>query len=365
MKKNQLHHVARWALFMLFTLSMSTPVNAQFGGLLKKAKSVATGSDDTQNRSDADASNRLLNKKVAENELGVNSNQTTTSKSSSLNKIYEGTSREDSKVIATWNPDTKQFTLVRTFTEGDLAGQPIVYTVDFATGAITRNDGKLMATLTESDVVFPEIGTLSINSTGGLKLNDQPLGKVTRTEAYCYGRQFGSFQKEATRQLVAFFLFNEFATKDELAKLKGAMEKRDKAAAQGQAAFQANVRKITAGKINDVTGRTLGQITANGDILNSAGKRMGHIAANGLVTSAQTNSRIGMIDAKGFIEDKTGSRIGHLQPNGDVDNISGTRVGHIYPNGDIDNRTGSKVAHFTGEGRYVAAACYFFFFSFK
>lgn len=358
MKKNQLQYVVRWAFFMLFTLLMNTPANAQLGGLLKKAKNAV-------NRSEAVESNLILNKKVAENELGIKSDQPAAKKSSSLNKIYEGTSRDDSKVIATWNPDTKQFTLVKTFTEGDLAGQPIVYTVDFETGAITRNDGKLMATLTESDVVFPEIGTLSISSTGGLKLNNQSLGKVTRTEAYCYGRQFGSFQKEATRQLVAFFLFNEFATNDEIVKLKGAMEKRDKAAAQGQAAFLANVRKITAGKINDVTGRTLGQITANGDILNSAGKRMGHIAANGLVTSAQTSSRIGMIDAKGFIEDKTGSRIGHLQPNGDVDDISGTRVGHIYPNGDIGDRTGSKVAHFTGEGRYVAATCYFFFFSFK
>ena len=53
----QFRTVARWALCMLFTFTLSTPVNAQLGGLVKKAKSVA-------NRSDANESNRVLNRKV-------------------------------------------------------------------------------------------------------------------------------------------------------------------------------------------------------------------------------------------------------------------------------------------------------------
>ncbi len=161
--------------------------------------------------------------------------------------------------------------------------------------------------------------TLSINSKtgGGLSLGGKPIGKVTRTKG------------------------------------------------DGQAAFQANVRKVTAGIFQDLTGRKLGRIAANGDVLNSSERRIAHIASNGVITDINTGTRIGMIDGKGFVEDKTGKRIGQLHPNGDVSNSTGSRIGHIYPNGDFDDRTSSKVARFTGAGRYVAAVCYYFFFDFK
>lgn len=363
MRKKLLNRSVCGALTLLMALCFSMPANAQLGGILKKAKGVVNG--DAEKRVDATESNMMLNKKTRENELGIGKNSTSSSsKSSNLNKIYEGTSWEEDKVIATWNPDTKQFTLKKTFDDGELAGQKIVYTYNEATGEVVRNDGQLMATIKGDDIIFPEIGTLSVNTQtgGGLSLNGASLGKVTRTEAYCYGKQFGHFRREVERPLVAFFLFNEYGTKNEVAKLKTAMDARDKAAAEGMANFKANVKKLTAGKFLDNTGKLIGQITASGDVLNSANQRVGRYA-NGKVTSAVSGTNLGSIGDNGMIYDQTGSPKGRLQPNGAIDNKSGSNIGHIYSDGRIENRASSKVVRFTGEGRYIAAALYMFFFS--
>lgn len=364
MNRNAINDVARWAMVLLFTFVVGMPAQAQLGKLMKKAKNVVK---DSPKEAEAAESNLILNKEVRENELGIDSKKSPkATPSSSLNKIYEGSARTDDKVIATWDPDNKQFVLVRTFTEGDLAGQPIVYSVNFESGEITRNDGKLMATIQGDDIIFPELGTLSINykTGGGLSLNGKSIGKVTRTEAYCYGKQFGSFRKEATRELVAFFLFNEYASQEEVAKLKTAMDKRDQAAAQGQAAFKANVKKLTPGKFTDMTGKLLGQITASGDVLNSANQRIGRYA-NGKITNAVSGANLGSIDGNGMVYDQTGSPIGRLQANGAIDNKSGSNIGHIYPDGRIENRSNSTTVRFSGEGCYIAAALYVFFFNIK
>ena len=365
MNKKLLNRGVSFALTLMMAFCFSMPANAQLGGLLKKAKGVVNG--DAEKRVESVESNIILNNTTRENELGINKNgQTSSSKASNLNKIYEGTSWEEDKVIVTWNPDTKQFVLKKTFADGELAGQRIVYTYNAETGEIKRNDGQLMATIKDDDIIFPEIGTLSINTKtgGGLSLNGTSLGKVTRTEAYCYGKQFGHFRREVDRPLVAFFLFNEYAAKDEVAKLKSAMDARDKAAAEGMANFKANVKKLTAGKFLDNTGKLLGQITANGDVLNSANQRIGRYA-NGKITNAVSGANLGSIDDKGMVYDQTGSPKGRLQPNGAIDNKSGSNIGHIYPDGRIENRSSSTVVRFTGEGRYIAAALYMFFFNIK
>ncbi len=364
MKKTFLNHSMQWSMVFVLTFAAALPTNAQIGRIIRK---TATTIKDAPNELDAVRSNVDLNVRVAEEELGIRRVKTRKTTSSNLNKIYEGTSWDEDKVIATWDDEALEFTLVRTYSEGELAGQPIVYSVNESTGEVIRNDGKLMATIKGDDVIFPEIGTLSINSKsgGGLSLDGKPIGKVTRTEATCYGKPFGHFRREVERPLVAFILYSEYASKEEMAKQKSAMEARDKAAAEGQAAFQDNLLKITAGTFQDPTGRRLSRITAQGDLLDVSEKRIAHIAANGLITDAITGSRIGMLHAKGFVEDETGSRIGHLNPNGDVTNSTGSRIGHIYPNGDFGDRTNSRVARFTGAGRYVAAVFYYFFFDFK
>lgn len=354
----------KWHVALFIALAVPGIANAQFGSLLKKAKSAVTNSS---NDADAARSNAMLNAKVKQNESGLDNagNGSTASKSSSLNKIYEGTSRDDSKVIATWDEGAREFTLVKKYTDGELAGQPMVYKVDYETGEVRRNDGKLLATFKDDDIIFPEIGTLTVNSKtgGGLTLNGKSIGKATRTEAYCYGKQFGSFRKEATRQLVAFFLFNEYATKDEVAKLKTAMDKRDKAQAEATAAFKAELLKQPVGKFYDNTGALLGQITAGGDVLNSRNQRMGKVKAGGVITNP-SGQKIGSVDAKGIVYDGIGSNKGMVQPSGGVNNSSGSSIGTIMREGKIQ-RGGSEIGTYKGTGRYMAAVCYFLFFNFR
>lgn len=364
MKKRNLQTILRMAMALVIAFGVETTASAQFGGLLKKAKSVAKG--DVKKDVEAKESNLQLNMKVAENELGISKNSKTASKSSSLNKIYKGTSWDDKDLIATWNDATHQFTLVRTYADGELAGQHVVYTVNESTGEVTRNDGQLMATFKDDEIVFPDRGTLTIDTKrgGGLYLDGNFVGKVTRTDGTSFGKDLFHFRKEATRQLVAFYLMTEFLSPDELAKLKGAREKQRAAEENAQANFKANVRKLTAGKFLDNTGKLLGQITANGDVLNSGNQRIGRYA-NGKVTNAVSGSNLGSIDANGMVYDHTGSPIGRLQPNGAIDNKSGSNIGHIYSDGRIENRQSSKTVRFTGEGRYIAAALSVFFFDIR
>lgn len=355
--------IMRWNVALFIAIAVPGMANAQFGSLLKKAKNAVVNSSQD---ADAARSNAMLNAKVKQNESGLgNVGSSTASKSTSLNKIYEGTSRDDSKMIATWDDNARQFTLVKKYTDGELAGQPIIYNVNYETGEVRRNDGKLLATFSGDDIIFPEIGTLTVNTKtgGGLTLNGKSIGKVTRTEAYCYGKQFGSFRKEATRQLVAFFLFNEYATKDEVAKLKTAMDKRDKAQAEATAAFKAELLKQPVGKFYDNTGALLGQITASGDVLNSRNQRMGKVKAGGVITNP-SGQKIGSVDAKGIVYDGIGSNKGMVQPNGGVNNSSGSSIGTIMRDGTLQ-RGGSNIGTYKGTGRYMAAVCYFLFFNFR
>lgn len=345
MKANLCNSSMKWALTCLIAFTVSLPANAQFGGLLKKAKDAVGGktTESTSTTTTATASN-----------------------SNNLNKIYEGTSWDESKVIATWNPDTRQFTLVRTFTEGDLAGQPIVYTVNESTGEVTRNDSQLIATINGDDIVFPEIGTLSINTKtgGGLSLNGKSLGKVTRTEAYCYGKQFGHFRREVDRPLVAFFLFNEYATQEEMAKLKGAMDARDKAAAEGAANFKANMKKVTAGNILNAAGTKIGSITADGKVLDRLGQQIGVVKSTGKVTDA-FNRDLGSFNENGVVY-KGNTQCGKIQANGSVEDPRRTPsvIGRIQGH-DYYDASSNRIARFSGDGAYVAAVCYYFFFNFK
>ena len=348
MKTNLFTTGTKWALAILLAFAVSVPASAQFGGLLKKAKDV------------------VGNKAAETTGTTTTATTTTNNKSNNLNKIYEGTSWDEDKVIATWNPDTKQFTLVRTFTEGDLAGQPIVYTVDESTGEVTRNDGQLMATIKGNDIEFPEIGTLSIDVAkgGGLSLNGNSLGKVTRTEAYCYGKQFGHFRREVERPLVAFFLFAEYATQEEMAKQKAAMDARDKAAAQGAANFKANMKKITAGNFLNAAGTKIGSITADGKVLDRLGQQIGVVKSTGKITDAY-NRDLGTFNDKGEIY-KGNTWCGKIQANGSVEDPRRTPsgIGRIQGN-DYYDASSNRIARFSGDGAYVAAVCYYFFFSFK
>ena len=183
---------------------------------------------------------------------------------------------------------------------------------------------------------------------------------VTRDDITIYDRRLGYFSCEATRELVAFYFLHDYLNLADLQKMKVAREEQRKREAEAQAAFKANMMLVTAGDFTSTTGTIIGKIDANGNVFNKAGQRIGQVSSNGKVTGFNGNA--GSFNAKGMVYDNTGSPIGHIQPNGPVENANGTRIGHIYNDGRFGDSSGSTVAKFSGNGKYVAAVCYYFFF---
>lgn len=262
-------------------------------------------------------------------------------------------------LIGSWHSDTKTIVSVRKLA----SGAAITYEVNYEKGEIACNDGTVAAKLTDDglEIMNPKMKVTIKN--GGVSIDGEPCGVVTRQDITLYGRRLGYFTCDATRELVAFYFLHDYLKAGELQKMKTARQeekKREEAAAAG---FKANMMKITAGDITTTTGTVIGKITANGDVYNKANQRVGHVSADGKVTVA--NGTAGSFNAKGMVYDKTGSPIGHIQPNGAVENASGSTIGHINNDGTFGDRTGSHVARFKGDGKYVAAVCYYFFFKFN
>ena len=259
-------------------------------------------------------------------------------------------------LIGSWHSDKKSIISVRQHTSGAAKGQFITYEVNYEKGEIACNDGTVAARLTDDglEIMDPKMKVTIKN--GGVSIDGEPCGVVTRQDITIYGRRLGYFTCDATRELVAFFFLHDYLKAGELQKMKTARQEEKKREEAAAASFKANMMKITAGDITTTTGTVIGKITANGDVYNKANHRIGHVSADGTA---------GSFNAKGMVYDKTDSPIGHIQPNGSVENASGSKIGHIYNDGNFGDRSGSHVARFKGDGKYVAAVCYYFFFKFN
>ena len=145
------------------------------------------------------------------------------------------------------------------------------------------------------------------------------------------------------------------------------MEKRHEREAAAQSAFKDKLKKVTAGNFLDVAGNKIGSITDKGLVLNKLGEQIGVVKANGQVTDAYNRSLGRIEDGGGLgVVYRGNDRIGQLQPNGSVEMPSRTpsNIGKIIGSDFYDSNS-NRIARFTGDGIYVAAACYYFFFTLK
>ena len=264
-------------------------------------------------------------------------------------------------LIGSWHSSKNTIVSKKMHESGSAAGEFISYKVDYSKGVIECNDGTVVAKLVDDGLEILDTGMKVTISNGGVSINGEPCGVVTRQDITIYGRRLGYFSCDATRELVAFFFLHDYLNPDDLQKMKVAREEQKKREAEAEANFKANMMTITAGNFTSPTGTVIGKMAANGDVFNKAGQRVGHVSSDGKVTNASGTA--GSFNAKGMVYDKTGSPIGHIQPNGSVENASGSRIGQIYNDGNYGDRSGSTVAKFSGTGKYVAAVCYYFFFS--
>ena len=265
-------------------------------------------------------------------------------------------------LIGAWHSSKGMIISKKQYESGPMQGKFIAYKVYYDKGAIANNEGKVVAKLTDEglEIYDPDMKVGIKN--GGLSINGEPCGVVTRQDITIYGRRLGYFSCEATRELVAFFFLHDYLQPGELQKMKTAREEQKKREAEAAASFKANMMKVTAGSITSPTGNVLGKIDGSGDVYNKSGQRIGHVSSDGKVTAS--GGTVGSFNANGMVYDKTGSPIGRLQPNGSVENAGGSRIGHIYNDGNFGDSSGSYVAKFSGTGKYVAAVCYYFFFRF-
>lgn len=263
-------------------------------------------------------------------------------------------------LIGAWHSSKDMIISKKQHEDGPAKGKFIAYKVYYDKGAIVCNDGKVVAKIVDDGLEILDTGMKVTIDRGGVSINGEPCGVVTRQDISIYGKRLGFFSCEATRELVAFFFLHDYLNPDDLQKMKTAREEQKKREAEAEASFKANMMKVTAGNFSSVTGTVTGKIDAGGNVFNKAGQRIGHVSADGKVSAA--SGTVGTFNAKGMVYEKTGSPVGHIQPNGSVEDASGSCIGQIYNDGRFGDRSGSTVASFSGGGKYVAAVCYFFFF---
>ncbi len=338
MKKNIFSLATCWTLIVLAALLLSNVAYAQddpYGG---------NQVEQLMNRK-REAEAELQRKQEAQKNAGC--------------KIVES-SRDT--LIGAWHSSKNMIISKKQHESGPAQGKFIAYKVYPDKGAIACNDGKVVAKYTDDGLEILDLDMKVTIKNGGLSINGEPCGVVTRQDITIYGRRLGYFSCEATRELVAFFFLHDYLQPGELQKMKTAREEQKKREAEAAANFKANMMKVSAGNITSPTGTVLGKIDASGDVYNKSGQRIGHVSSDGKVTAS--GGTVGSFNANGMVYDKTGSPIGHIQPNGSVENSGGSRIGQIYNDGNFGDSSGSYVAKFSGTGKYVAAVCYYFFFRF-
>jgi hypothetical protein len=263
-------------------------------------------------------------------------------------------------LIGSWHSGKGTIISKKQHESGPAQGAFISYKVDYEKGAIECNDGSVVAKLLDDGLDILDRDMKVTIKNGGVSINGEPCGVVTRQDITIYGRRLGYFSCEATRELVAFFFLHDYLQPEDLQKMKTIRVEQKKREAEAAAAFNSNMMKISTGNFTSPTGTVIGRISASGDVYNKSGQRIGHVSSDGKVSNASGSA--GSFNAKGMVYDKTGSPIGRIQPDGAVENSGGSRIGTIYNDGNLGDRSGSHVARFSGTGRYVAAVCYYFFF---
>lgn len=263
-------------------------------------------------------------------------------------------------LIGAWHSSKNMIVSKKQHESGSAKGQFISYMVYYDKNVIACNDGNVVAKLTDDGLEILDMKMKVTIKNGGVSIDGEPCGVVTRQDITIYGRRLGYFSCDATRELVAFYFLHDYLKPGELQKMKVAREEQKKREEAAAASFKANMMLITEGSIISPTGNLIGKITSNGDVYNKSNQRIGHVSKDGKVTGA--SGSVGSFNAKGMVYDKTGSPIGHIQPNGSVEDAGGSRIGQIYNDGNFGDRSGSYIAKFKGEGKYVAAVCYYFLF---
>ncbi len=347
--------------------AFSTPAEAQWGGLLNKARK-AVGIKTKQEKA------------VDEQKRKQDSIQAAIKITPTIPQPAESGApiaiRWENTKIGIWDPVKLEITFNQTYDDGEFAGQKVSYKLDPNTGKWTSKKGSDVGAISNDGTIeSPNLGIIKFDpNTNKVSMGGNVIGEATMLKASSFGHVIGSFDGHVSPLLVAYTFHGTLISKDQIIKWKEEKEMMEKAAAeraekerQERIAREEALKKEWATLNMEITGSnysTLGYIRANGVVENSNHSTIGYIKPNGEVENSN-HSTIGFIRDNGEIENSSHSTIGYYR-NGCFEDSRHSTVGY-YRNGDVEGSTHSTIGKIRGGSNKtaVAAAVYFFFFKDK
>lgn len=347
MKQQIVRIVMATAVLMGCTVS----VNAQFGGLLNKAKRTA----------EQKATNAIYKQTQSSNQTQSPEQTTTTVSEGDKVLLYYASGNP----LGEWYPNTREFKQMGK--SGDTYQVSHTYTFK-SDGSVVAEDGRRIGEILSD-------GTMNTAQTQGIKYDAQ-TGNVTRNGEW-YGKMDGNgmyvFNDMVARsagnmdkQIQTFILFNLIVTNEQLTKFKGQYDeisKRNTESANYNRQMQiANIKANQAASNGAVKlwkgGSVCGEIRANDEVWIGGSNRgkfdnKGNIWVGGSVAGKLEGNNIR----------KGGSIVGKVE-NGNVW-VGGSVAGQIRSNGDVV-KGGSVVGRAPGfkDARKVAVLYFFGFYAF-
>ena len=353
---------------MVTMFAFSTPADAQWGGLLNKARKAV-------------GIKTKKEKEIDEQKRKQDSIQTAIrSITPTIPQPAESGApiaiRWEKTKIGTWDPVKLEITFNQTYDDGEFAGQKVSYKLDPATGNWTSKKGTNVGSMSnDGTIVSPNLGTIKFDPEKcTVSVDGMVIGKANLKNAYVFDKEIGGFEGHVSPLLVAFTFHGSLISKKQVtewkeAKLKAEQEAKERAERERQARIEREeaLKKEWASLNMEITGSnysTIGYIRANGVVENGSHSTIGYIKTNGEVENS-SHSTIGYIKSNGEVENSSHSTIGYYRSGSFEDSYHST-VGY-FRNGDVENSSHSTIGRIRGGSNNiaVAAAVYFFFFKDK
>ena len=328
-------------------MGCTVSVNAQFGGLLNKAKKVAE-------------------KKVTE---AINQQTQSPEQAAQTAQTPQTVSEGDKVALyyASGNPMGEWYPKTREFKQMGKDGNTyrVVHTYTFQSdGKVIVEDGRCVGEI-QADGTMNSAQTQGIKydaQTGKVTRNGEWFGKMDGNGMYVFNDMVARSSGEMDKQIQTFILFNLIVTNETLDKYKGQYEQIVKSNDNNRQMQIANIKANKAAEAGAVKlwkgGSIRGEIRANDQVW-IGGSNRGKFDNNGNIWVG--GSVAGKLEGNSIR--KGGSIVGKVE-NGNVW-VGGSIAGQIRSNGDVV-KGGSVVGRAPGykDARKVAVIYFFGFYAF-
>ena len=352
------------ALALVAMFACSTPAQAQWGGLLNKARKAAGIKTKQEKAVEAEQQRK---DSVAKAAAAITTTIPQAAESGAPIAIKWGNS-----TIGTWDPVKLEITFNQTYDEGEFAGQKVKYILDPATGKFTSLNGTPKGSISNDGTIeSPNLGTIKLDTkTNEVSMDGEVIGRVTKLRASCYGTDFGQLEGHVSPLLVAYIFHGALISKNQVqgwkeaevkrteeAKARAAKEKEERAARQEAEKKEFASQRVTI-KANNYS--TLGYIDGK-TVKASNYSTIGYIEPDGTV-KASNFSTIGYVDKNGTVKANNYSTIGYF--DGSTIKASNYSALGYFQNGNVKASNYSSIGYIEGTKNktVIAAAIFFFFF---